>query len=204
MKTASKKITKKDNRVYILMGIIITLVFFISLFVFLYIILGGGNVTKDKVLDSLPAYEDSEIYANSGDSELIKYGTYSYTGVTDEMLSENEYMTKISLSSLSELDIAAIDALYKAVERFDLMLGVLYDADSELIASVAGGFDNFDIGGIGSPNYFYVETVTSGSTDSTPSPDTCDKFTLYYFDVEAQTLHYFYADQKSINETVGG
>ena len=82
---------------------------------------------KNKVVDSLPEYESASIYTNEGDSELIKYGRYVYTGVTEETLSSNGYLKKIGLD---ELDLIAIDSLIDSVERFDLMLGKLYEKTS--------------------------------------------------------------------------
>jgi len=150
---------------------------------------------KSKVADSLPDYEAAVIYKNSGDTELIKYGKYVYKDVTDETLSKNEYLKKIDLSTL---DIADMDTLTTAAERFDLMLGTLDNANAESVADVTANFD-FDIGTIGAPNYFYVETFTGGNADESPAPETCDELHIYYFDVASQTLYYFYANQKGIN-----
>jgi len=150
---------------------------------------------KNKVSDSLPDYESAEMYSNSGEIKLIKYGKYTYKDVTDEILSKNEYLKKLDLSTL---DVVAIDTIVTATERFDLMLGKLDSENSESVADLTANFD-FDLGSVRAPNYFYVETVTGGKTDETPSPDTCDEFSLYYFDVDAQILYYFYVNQKGIN-----
>ena len=151
---------------------------------------------KNKVADSLPGYESAVMYRNSGDAELIKYGKYTYKNVTDEILSKNEYLKKIDLSTLN---ISDMEALTSATEQFDLMLGTLDDASAESVADITANFD-FDLGSIGAPNYFYVETVTGDKTDETPSPETCDKIYIYYFDVEAQTLYYFYVNQKGVTK----
>ena len=153
-----------------------------------------NDAFKNKITDSLPKYESAVLYQNSGSAELIKYGKYTYSGVTDAELAKNQYFKKIDLETL---DIAKMDALMDSAARFDILLGKLDAKDSASVADVATNFD-FDFGSLGAPNYFYVETVTGGKIDESPAPDTCDELTIYYFEIETQTLYYFYANQKGI------
>lgn len=157
-----------------------------------------NDAFKNKITDSLPKYESAVLYQNSGTAKLIQYGKYTYSGVTDAELTKNQYLKKIDLETL---DIAEMDALMDSAARFDLLLGKLDAKDSASVADVTANFD-FDFGSIGAPNYFYVETVTGGKTDESPAPESCDEIYIYYFDIEAQILYYFYVNQKEINKTV--
>ena len=134
----------------------------------------------DKILDSLPKYESEEVYFDKeGFREYTDYAKYYYDDITAEDLEENKYFNKVT-----ETDVDNLKTYY-----YDFN-GYWYGEMELKYDNYKGKFD-FKAEQIEEGDYYYIDTI-----EGEPIVDTYygkfDCYTVYYFDLENQTLYYFH------------
>lgn len=134
----------------------------------------------DKVLYSMPSYMTKETYFDKdGFREYTDYAKYYFDYVTAEDLDENEYFKKVT-----EADVHNLNSYY-----YDFS-GYWYGGMELIYDDYKGKFD-FKAEQIEEGDYYYVDTI-----EGEPIGDTYygkfDCYTVYYFDLENQTLYYFH------------
>ena len=137
-------------------------------------------VAGDKVLNSLPECESQETYHDKdGFREYTDYAKYYYDDVTADDLEDNKYFHKVT-----EADIADIQSYY-----YDFS-GFWYGEMNNKYHGYSGKFD-FKIEQIEAGDYFYIKSL-EGQTVDEIHYEKFDNYTVYYFDVESQTLYYLH------------
>lgn len=129
----------------------------------------------DPAINSLPFYKSRSFYSHGDFRDYTDYAKYTYDSVTTQHLDASKYFKEITAEEVNEI------LLY--IENFE-------DWVDEVGDEVKENYD-FDKTTVSAGNYFYIKTKSKDSLFK----DTYDKFynyTLYYFDIDAQTLYYFH------------
>lgn len=152
--------------------LIITLIFFVfSSF--------AQNLFGDKVLNSLPRSESKEIYyEKDGWREYTDYAKYYYDDVTVDDLNDSGYFHEVTVD-----DVENLKSYYS--DFYGCWVATYHVFDEY--------FDKFDfkIDQIEAGDYFYIDTL-----EGQPIGDRYylkfENYTVYYFDLESQTLYYLH------------
>lgn len=144
------------------------------LLLFLALSLCPACAREDGVLNTLPPWDSRELYSSGGFQDCTDYGVYHYSGLTPSDFAQNPCFETMTDKDCAEL------LLY--MENF-AGWAALAPADS----SLALGFD------------FNAAVVTPGDLVYIISkhPDIArrfDSYTIYFFDMETQTLYYFHSN----------
>lgn len=127
---------------------------------------------EDGVLNTLPSWDSRELYSCGGFQDYTDYGVYHYTGLTPANFAQNPCFEAMTEKDCLEL------LLY--MENFAEWVS-LAPEDSDL----ARGYD-FDPAVVTPGDMVYIISKY---------PDTdrrFDSYTLYFFDMDGQTLYYFH------------
>lgn len=120
----------------------------------------------DKNILDLPEYVDCDSYVDGGFQDWTYYAKHYYDGIDEEILDNNEYFNPVTEESIPEIK--------KYVNEFDS-----WNTEISPSSNVGQNYD-FDKSIIEVGDYFYIN-------DKTPDSD---MFSVYYFDIEAQTLYW--------------
>ena len=125
----------------------------------------------DSVVVSLPKDEEREKYSSTDFGNEIKYMKFHYSDVGADELNESPYLRPVN-----EKNVAYVRSHISHYERYA-------HKDAEFLKSY-----DFDIDTIEKGDYFYVDALDLYDYGSPYSDD----YKIYYFDIETQTLYYFY------------
>ena len=129
----------------------------------------------DPAINSLPFYKSRSFYSVGDFQDYTDYAKYTYESVTAQHLDSSKYFKEITPEDVKEI------LLY--IENFE-------DWVDEVGDEVKENYD-FDKTTVSEGNYFYIKTKYGEPIGK----ETYDKFysyTVYYFDIDAQTLYYFH------------
>lgn len=146
----------------------------VFLLLFLALSLCPACTREDGVLNTLPPWDSRELYSSGGFQDYTDYGVYHYSGLTPSDFVQNPCFETMTPRDCEEL------LLY--IENFAAWV-TLAPADSDL----ARGYD-FDASAITPGDMVYI---------TLKHPDTnrrFDSYTIYFFDMETQTLYYFHSN----------
>lgn len=125
----------------------------------------------DKIIFSLPDYENCEKYQSTSFQDYTDYIKYTYNSVSEKDLSETDYFKKVTT--------ADIETILLYVEDFERWLpeewAENYDFDKTIISC---------------DDFFYIK-IKEYETDEDKEYFKFHNYKLYYFDIDAQILYYF-------------
>ena len=125
----------------------------------------------DPVIDSLPEYQSEVFYTSGGFQDFTDYAKYTYEFVPTEYLAFSDYFCKVNADD--------VDEILLHIQNFEEWVKVIG-------GSLQQNYD-FDQATVSAGDYFYVRTKAGK-----PIGDGIYDYTVYYFDVDAQTLYYFH------------
>lgn len=129
------------------------------------------------MIDSLQDYESSLLCQTGFFQDYTDYNRFFY-------------------DSVSEQDFAS-SAYFRTVKEEDICNILMYIDDFEKWVEIIGGElrDQYDFNqsSVAEGDFFYIKTKYGDETDFTP-PEKFYNYTLYYFDMDAQTLYYFHSN----------
>lgn len=136
----------------------------------LMLLLWGCSYT-DPVIASLPEYQEKVLYLDDGFQDYTDYGIYTYDPLDKAVLRENIYLEPVT----------DVEDIRTYIEDFEKWVEVHRENNShpELVAAYA-----FDPTIIDSRDYIYIKTKEG--------LDKFHNYTLYFFDVDTNTLYYFH------------
>ena len=129
---------------------------------------------KDLVLSDLPDYINKEYHTSGAFQDFTDYAKYTYNSVTAETLKSSKYFTEVSSEDIEEI-LLHIDNFEKWV-KINEEIKENYDFDKSIVT--AGDF-------------FYIKTKF-GEPIGQETYGKFDNYSVYYFDIDTQTLYYFH------------
>ena len=134
-----------------------------------------GCSYTDPVIDSLPDYESKVFYTSGGFQDFTDYAKYTYESITAQDFDDSKYFNETTAEDVEEI-LLHIENFEDWVEEVDGEVKENYDFDKTTVSE---------------GNYFYIKTkyrepIGKGTYDK------FDNYTVYYFDIDAQTLYYFH------------
>lgn len=135
----------------------------------------GGCFFQDPVLSALPDYKTKVFYTSGGFQDYTDYAKYTYESVTAQDLEEVKYFTEVTADDVKEIK-SHINNFERWVNTIGEELKANYDFDKTIVS--AGDF-------------FYIETKY-GEPIGQGTYGKFDSYTVYYFDIDTQTLYYFH------------
>ena len=146
----------------------------ISLLLFLALAFLPACVREDGVLNTLPPWDSRELYSSGGFQDFTDYGVYHYTGLTPADFAQNPCFETMTDKDCAEL------LLY--MENF-----AGWAALAPVDSSLAQGF-NFNSAAVTPGDMVYI-------ISKHPNTDRrFDSYTIYFFDMDSQTLYYFHSN----------
>ena len=139
--------------------------------------LSACSATDDEVVSALPKYDSMAAYSSGDFQDYTDYAKYSYHSVDENTLTETGYFKKIADADISDI-CDYIDNFEQWVENCGGELLEKYD---------------FDRSNISAGDYFHLITK-AGQPIGEGTYDKFDDYSLYYFDMDAQTLYYFHSN----------
>lgn len=146
----------------------------LALLIFVLIFVLFGCFYTDPVIASLPDYKSECFYTSGGFQDYTDYAKYTYDSITTQVLDASKYFDVTTAEDANEI-LLYIQNFERWVETIGGELKENYDFDKTMISE---------------GNYFYIETKAGD-----PDQETYDMFvnyTVYYFDLDTQTLYYFH------------
>ena len=131
----------------------------------------------DPVIDSLPDYKSEAFYSSGVFQDFTDYAKYSYDSITPKDFDDSKYFNVTTAEDIKEI-LLHIKNFEEWVELADDELKENYDFDKTLVSE---------------GDFFYIETKAGepiGIDQETYGK--FDDYTVYYFDIDTQTLYYFH------------
>ncbi len=134
-----------------------------------------GCSYRDWVAASLPEYNSKVFYTSGGWQDYTDYAKYSYDSITAQDIEASRYFTAATEEDVEEI--------------------LLYIENFEAWVEAVGGElkDNYDFDktNVSEGDFFYIETKY-GEPIGERTYGKFENYTVFYFDVDAQVLYYFY------------
>lgn len=135
---------------------------------------GCDAVSEDKILKSLPNYENKEVYYKEGVGDYTDYCKYFYLSDITDSLKNNSNFVEVSLSDT--------EVIYQ------------YFSDFEEWVSNCEYYDkyDFDIDTQINIGDFYCLKTMEGQEVGQSKYKKYDNYSLYYFDIDKNILYYIH------------
>ena len=134
-----------------------------------------GCSYQDPVLAALPDYKTKVFYTSGGFQDFTDYAKYTYESVTAQDLKESKFFTETTADDVGEI-LLHIDNFEDWVETIGEELKDNYDFDKNIVSE---------------GDFFYIETK-DGEPIGQGTYGKFDNYSVYYFDIDTQTLYYFH------------
>ncbi|MBQ4617557.1 MAG: hypothetical protein IJB27_04205 [Clostridia bacterium] len=134
-----------------------------------------GYTYQDPVLASLPDCKSKVFYTSGGFQDFTDYAKYTYESVTAQDLKESKFFSETTADDVEEI-LLHIDNFEEWVETIGEELKDNYDFDKNIVSE---------------GDFFYIETK-AGEPIGQGTYDKFDNYSVYYFDIDTQTLYYFH------------
>lgn len=142
------------------------------LFPVICLLLCGCVFPRDPVLEAFPGLGEGQVWTSCGFQDYTDYGKYTYSGITSEMLEDNQYFQPVTQED--------IPTLLEILKNYEGWLEWEQNCED---CEVAEHYD-FSADKIRAGDYFYLYFKY---------PDwPMSNYDLYYFSVENQTLYFFH------------
>ena len=136
-----------------------------------------GCSYTDPVIHSLPGYKSKSFYTSGGFQDYTDYAKYTYDSITTQELDNSKYFNVTTPEDVQEI-LLHIENFESWVETIGGELKENYDFDKAIISD---------------GNFFYIKTK-AGEPIGKATYDKFSNYTVYYFDVDTQTLYYFHSN----------
>ena len=136
---------------------------------------GCINTFNDPVMACLPDYKSKRLCETGGFQDYTDYNRYFYESVTEQAFTSSAYFKPVKEEDIINI-LMYIEDFENWVEVIGKELKEQYDFDKSYVAE---------------GDFFYIKTKYGEQIDLTP-PERFYSYTLYYFDMDTQTLYYFH------------
>lgn len=136
-----------------------------------------GCSYQDWVAGSLPKYNSKVFYTSGGWQDYTDYAKYYYDSVTAKDIEASIYFTEATAEDVEEI-LLHIENFEARVEAIGGELKDNYDFDKTVVSE---------------GDFFYIKTKY-GEPIGEGTYGKFDDYTVFYFDVDAQILYYFYSN----------